>query len=194
MTLNDENTDTTNRDGGHRISEVGTHCKGIKSKVQAKFKIPEEATNEFIHSDDRRNRHGVSFKVCRNKEDGALVRPQLPPKCDDKEQVHSTMLNENNSELASMPRVYATKKVMDDYNGKHGKLYISELRLILYSCIDSVHNVLIVESDMHNQEAALKIRLLKRQNLMNRKRKADLSMTSESSSSSPSKLRTEYSS
>ena len=60
--------------------------------------------------------------------------------------------------------------------------------------IDPVQNVQIVQSDMNNQEYALKIRLLKRENQLNRKRKIDVSQSEDSFSSSPSKLKSESSS
>ena len=97
--------------------------KQIPSKIKAKFEVHHDASNEFVyHKNDRRNRHGVSFKVCKNREDGALLRPKLPPKYEGKEHVHSTLLNENNAELNHEKRRTATKMVFDEYNRKQGKL------------------------------------------------------------------------
>ena len=103
--------------------------KGIRSKIQAKFAVPEGDANEFIRSNDKRNRHRVSLKICKNKEDGALLRPMLPPKTEDKEQVHSTMLNENNFDIANKTRVNATKQVMDDYHNEKGMVNYQLLKM-----------------------------------------------------------------
>lgn len=67
------------------------------------------------------------------------------------------MLNENNDGLESKPRVYATKEVLDAYQNQE----------------DTGANLKVVESNMHDQESALKIRLLKRQNIMYKKRKGN---------------------
>lgn len=98
-----------------------------------------------------------------------MLRPKLPPKSDNKNEIHSQMLNENNSQLNSHPVVHASKEIINTYVGTTGKSYE------------------IVESDMHEQEASLKIRLLKRQNVLNRKRRtADTSDNNDSSISSSS--------
>ena len=145
----------------------------IPSKVVVKMEV-DDHSNEFVyHRDDRRNRHGVSFKVCKNKDDGAIVRPKLPSKSKCKKEIHSKMLNENNDAIKSTPRVEATKQVMEEFheNEKEGK------------------TVRVVEKDMYEQESALKIRLLKRENQLNKKRKGDSSGINSDSmnSSSPKK-------
>lgn len=159
----------------------------VKSKMVAKFDVPEEVTNEFIHRNDKRNRHGVSFKAWRNKSDGALLRPKLPSKNADKTTIHTTMLNENNHELHSEQRVKVTKTVMNEFTNREGRLLL--IYSILNNSIDETPDVHIVESDIYDQEAALKIRLIKRQNMLKRKGMSNMTLSDESSSTSPSKLR-----
>ena len=49
----------------------------------------------------------------------------------------------------------------------------------------------IVNENIHNQETSLKIRLLKRQNKMNLKQRGNLSLSEESLSSSPTKVKSD---
>lgn len=147
----------------------------LTSKTIAKFKVEDHSTEFVYHKDDKRNRHGVSFKVLKNREDGALLRPKLP-KNKDKKEIHSTMLNENNDNLCSKPRINATQKVMTEYKLQQ----------------DDETNLSVVLCNMYEQESSLKIRLLKRENKMNRRRReGDNSfMNISGSSGSPNKTRT----
>lgn len=148
----------------------------IKSKMTANFDVPEDHSNEFVyHRGDRRNRHGVSFKVCKNRQDGALIRPKLPPKTEDKKEIHSTMLNENNDDINSTPRVYATREILEEFTTEE----------------ESRANFKVIEKDMHEQESALKIRLLKRENQLNQKRKGNNSSNDSGRSGSPTKSKSD---
>lgn len=156
---------------------TNTDVAKVPSKINAKFKVEEDHSNEFVyHRGDRRNRHGVSFKVCRNREDGALLRPKLP-RTHDKKEIHSKMLNENNDGLESKPRVYATKEVLDAYQNQE----------------DVGANLHVIERNMHEQESALKIRLLKRQNIMYKKRKGTDSSILDRSGFSTSPIKSHFS-
>jgi hypothetical protein len=157
---------------------------GNQLKVQAdggKDDFKEADSNEFVyHRNDKRNRHGVSFKVCKNRQDGALLRPQLPPKFDDKDEIdginnsvmviryyiHKKMLNENNNLMKSTPRVVASQEILNDFQSGE----------------EQSNNMRVIEKDMYSQESALKIRLLKRENLLNKRRRGlDTSKLSDSS-------------
>ena len=96
----------------------------LTSKNVAQFNIDEEESNDFVyHRGDDRNRHGVSFKVWRNKNDGAILRPKLMPNIENKREIHSKMLNENNSTLKSELIVYASKEMITKYEGDNGINY-----------------------------------------------------------------------
>lgn len=161
----------SDKDGGE--STPKNPKTAISSKATAKFDIQEDCSNEFVyHRSDRRNRHGVSFKVCKNRKDGALIRPKVP-KNKDKKEIHTTMLNENNAELNSTPRVQATKEVIEDYKGGNGE------------------NLQMLEKNIYGQESAFRVRLLKRHNEIYRKKKTNDSsfMSDLSLSFSPKKDR-----
>lgn len=142
----------------------------ISSKCIAQFEVVEHS-NEFVyHKNDSRNRHGVSFKVWRNKNDGALLRPKVIKGLSDKRKIHSELLNENNDDIESKPRIFASKRVIEEYGDdeKEGA------------------TMRAVEKDMYQQEAALKIRLLKRESHLAQKRKVNMSQSNSESMSGSS--------
>lgn len=145
--------------------------KSISSKVVANFDV-DDHSNEFVyHRNDRRNKHKVSFRVCRDKNDGALIRPKLPAKTIDKEEIRTQMLNENNDNIDA-PRIYVTKKVLKEFSLQENRNSTMK----------------VVEQDIHDQESSFKVRLLKRENILNERRKLNNSgSNSNSMISSPSK-------
>lgn len=107
--------------------------ENIASKNVAKFNVEVDISNDFVyHRDDDRNRHGVSFKVWRNKKDGALLRPKLMTNCGNKKEIFSKMLNENNSTLKSEPIIYASKEIINNYEGNNGLNYTIGKNLLKY--------------------------------------------------------------
>lgn len=113
----------------------------------------------------------MSFRVCRDKNDGALIRPKLPAKTIDKEEIRTQMLNENNDNIDA-PRIYVTKKVLKEFSLQENRNSTMK----------------VVEQDIHDQESSFKVRLLKRENILNERRKLNNSgSNSNSMISSPSK-------
>ncbi|CAI2373484.1 unnamed protein product [Moneuplotes crassus] len=137
-------------------SDLRSTCNGV-----AQLQV-DGHSNEFVyHKNDRRNRHGVSFKVCKNKKDGALLRPKRICKNQEKEKIHSELLNENNEELKTEPLVEASKKVVEEYHEetKDGTA------------------ISVVVQDMRDQESSLRIRLLKRERMLAKRKLVNTSQS-----------------
>ncbi|CAI2373149.1 unnamed protein product [Moneuplotes crassus] len=144
-------------------SNLRATCTGV-----AQFDV-DDHSNEFVyHKNDGRNRHGVSFKVCKDKKDGALVRPKLICKNQEKGKIHSELLNENNEELNSLPIVEASKKVVEEYNEER----------------QEGETISSLEQNIREQESALKIRLLKREAMLAKKKQLNTSQSDSFNSSS----------
>ena len=122
MNFDNENRDQSNHNYNQSGHDSKIDTKGVTKKNKVRFDTQTDFLDEFVHKNDRRNRHGVSFKVWKNKEDGALVRPKLYPRTGDKLDVYDRMLNENNNKINSHCVASVTKQVMDDYNNPKGKL------------------------------------------------------------------------
>ena len=132
------------------------NTQGIQNEKVTQLEESEDNSNEFVfHRDDKRNRHGVSFKVWKDKRDGALLRPRRLKNTMNKKELHNELLNENNDDSEAQPRIFASKKVIQDYNDEEKEKQVMKA----------------VEKDMHKQESSLKIRLLKRENMLTKKRK-----------------------
>ena len=137
----------------------------------------DDHSNEFVyHKTDGRNRHGVSFKVCKNKEDGALLRPKRISKNQEKGKIHSELLNENNEELNSKPLKSASKKVVAEYNvvRKEGE------------------TINAVAQDIRDQESALRIRLLKRESKIAKRKQLNTSQSLSDSLNSSSNQQSSF--
>lgn len=144
-------------------SNLRQTCTGV-----AQFDV-DDHSNEFVyHKNDGRNRHGVSFKVCKDKKDGALVRPKRICKNQEKGKIHSELLNENNEELNSLPIAKASKKAVQEYN---------EVR-------QEGETISTLAQNMADQESALKIRLLKREARLAKKKQVNTSQSDSLNSSS----------
>jgi len=172
--LNDPTNDPSSDNDDQSFSRSTFCVKNVSSLLQedstttplkniAKVEETGGVTNEFVfHRDDKRNRHGVSFKVCKDKKDGALLRPKKLRNTDDKKELHKELLNENKDDVA--PRIFASKKVVEEYNDEAKEKQAMRA----------------VEKDMYDQESSLKIRLLKRENQLNKRRQLNNSQYSDS--------------
>lgn len=131
--LNLQRSTFTSKSSGPMLRLPKNYAKIAASKNMAKFEIEKDCKNDIVyHKNDARNRHRISFKVWKNREDGALLRPKLLPKVEDKKEIHSSMLNENNKQLKSEPVVYATKELINIYEGTNGENYNIGIISILF--------------------------------------------------------------
>ena len=122
--LNLQRSTFSSKSTGTLLKLPKNYQKIAASKNMAKFEIEKDCKNDIVyHRNDARNKHRISFKVCRNREDGALLRPKLLPKIDNKKDIHSSMLNENNKQIKSEPVVCASKELIYNYEGTHGENY-----------------------------------------------------------------------
>jgi len=85
------------------------------------------------------------------------------------------MLNENNHAINSTPRVVATREIIEEFTTEE----------------ETRANFRVIEKDIHQQESALKIRLLKRENQLNQKRKGNNSSNDSGRSGSPTKSKSD---
>jgi len=97
-----------------------------------------------------------------------LVRPKLICKNQEKGKIHSELLNENNEELNSLPIVEASKKVVEEYNEER----------------QEGETISSLEQNIREQESALKIRLLKREAMLAKKKQVNTSQSDSFNSSS----------